>query len=232
MHPKILVGCPTSFHKEYALEQYVKAVKALTYPNFDILLVDNSGGDNYIRKIKALDIPVVRGPYHESARERIILSRNILREKAINENYDFFFSLEQDVLPPKDILEKLLKHNKQLITAVYFAHNPTPDQTSRVLMPLVYKLVDKKDLSMRPINENELWDQQGLHEVVSAGLGCLLIHRSILEKIKFRYDKNTFDDRWFFIDCYHKKIKSFADTSVKCKHLVFNRPYPWHTIQK
>ncbi len=230
--PKILVGCPTSFHKEYALEQYVKTIKSLTYPNFDILLVDNSKDNSYFKKIKSFKIPVIKGPYFESARDRIVASRNILREKAIKENYDYFFSLEQDVLPPSDIIEKLLKHNKKLITAVYFAHNVMPDQVSRELMPLVYKLVDKKDLSMRPLNESELWQQQGLTEVVSAGLGCLLIHKDILEKIKFRYEKNTFDDRWFFIDCYNLKIKSFADTSIKCKHLILNRPYPWSKIQK
>ena len=85
---------------------------------------------------------------------------------------------------------------------------------------------------MRPLNKKELWENQGLMEVVSAGLGCVLIHRDVLKEIKFRYDKNTFDDRWFFIDLYNKKIKSYADTSLKCKHLIFNRPFPWSKIKK
>ena len=29
-----------------------------------------------------------------------------------------------------------------------------------------------------------------------------------------------------------KKIKVFADTSIKCKHLIKDRPYPWSQIQK
>ncbi|MAG52862.1 MAG: hypothetical protein CMH62_02770 [Nanoarchaeota archaeon] len=231
MPPKILVGCPTSFHKGYALQQYVEAIKALTYENFDILLVDNSEDDVYFEKIKSL-LPVIKGPFFTSARDRIIVSRNILRDKVLKENYDYLFSLEQDVLPPPDILEKLLKHNKQLITGIYFANNLIPDQQTKELMPLVYKLTDEKTLSMRPLSESELWDQENLMEVISAGLGCVLIHRDVLEKIKFRYEKNTFDDRWFFKDCYDKKIKVFADTSIKCKHLIFNRPYPWNKIQK
>lgn len=230
--PKILVGCPTSFHKEYALEQYAKAIKALTYKNFDILLVDNSKDNNYFEKIKSFKLPVIKGPYFKSARDRIISSRNLLRENVLRNNYDYFFSLEQDVLPPPDILQKLLKHNKKLITAVYFANNVIPDKATRELIPLVYKLVNKENLDMRSLNEEELWKDQRLHEVVSAGLGCLLIHRDILEKIKFRYEKNTFDDRWFFIDCYEKKLKVFADTSIKCKHLIHNRPYPWRQIEK
>ena len=231
MPPKILVGCPASFHKEYALKEYADAVKSLTYKNFDMLLVDNSKDNVYFEKIKEFNLPVIKGPYFPSARDRIITSRNLLREKALNENYDYFFSLEQDVLPPKDILQNLLKHNKKLITAVYFAHNILEDN-ARELIPLVYKLTNPETLSMRPLNETELWQNHGLHEVISAGLGCLLVHRDILKEIKFRYEKNTFDDRWFFIDCYNKKIKAFADTSVKCKHLINNRPIPWSKIEK
>jgi GT2 family glycosyltransferase len=232
MPPKILVGCPTSFHKEYALEEYAKAIKALTYKNIDILLVDNSEGNEYFKKIQKLNLPVIKGPYFKSARDRIIASRNLLRENVLRNNYDYFFSLEQDVLPPPDILEKLLQHNKKLITAVYFANNIIPDSQTRELIPLVYKLVNNENLDMRPLNETELWEEQKLHEVVSAGLGCLLIHKDILKKIEFRYEKNSFDDRWFFIDCYNKKIKSFADTSIKCKHLIHNRPIPWNKIEK
>ena len=232
MQPRVLVGCPTSFHKEYALQQYARAVKSLTYKNHDILLVDNSQGDDYFEKIKKLEIPTIKGPYFESARERIIASRNILRQKVIDEDYDYFFSLEQDILPPQDILEKLLQHKKEVITAIYFANNIIPGEVSSKLIPLAYILEDEKTLSMRPLNEDELWKNQSLMKIVSAGLGCVLIHRNVLKKIKFRYELNTFDDRWFFLDLYHKGISAHADTSIKCNHLIYNRPYPWSKIKK
>ncbi len=79
--PKVLVGCPTSNHKEYCLKQYAEAVKKLTYKNYDILLVDNSENDEYLKKIKSEGIEAIKGPYHELARERIIESRNILRQE-------------------------------------------------------------------------------------------------------------------------------------------------------
>ena len=82
---KVLVGCPTYFNKEYALEKYAASIKALTHDGFqmDILLVDNSAGEEYFKKIKAIGLPVVKGPWHEKARDRIIASRNVLRDKAI-----------------------------------------------------------------------------------------------------------------------------------------------------
>src|SRR3989344_993726 len=198
--PKVLVGCPTSDYHEYALQQYADSIKKLTYKNHDVLLVDNSKDNNYFNKIKSLNIPVIKGPWFESARDRIIASRNILREKTLENGYDYFLSLEQDVLPPENFIELLLKHNKEVITGVYFADNVIPGKLLPQLIPLVYVLENPKTLSMRPLNKKELWETQGLMEVVSAGLGCVLIHRSVLEKIKFRYDLNTFDDRWFFLD--------------------------------
>jgi len=35
-----------------------------------------------------------------------------------------------------------------------------------------------------------------------------------------------------FKDLYNKKIPVYADTSIKCKHLIYNRPYPWSKIKK
>ena len=232
MQPKIMVGCPTSFHKEYALQQYAESLKKITYKNHDILLVDNSPNDTYLDKIKETGLSVIKGPRFESARDRIIASRNILRQKVIDGNYDYFFSLEQDVIPPRDILERLISHNKKVITAVYFANNAIPGETLSKLIPLAYILEDEKTLSMRPLNEEELWKNQGLMKIVSAGLGCVLIHRNVLKEVKFRYDLNSFDDRWFFLDLYDKKIPVYADTSIKCKHLIYNRPYPWSKIKK
>src|SRR3989344_2942951 len=94
--PKVLVGCPTSSHKEYCLQDYASALKELSYENFDVLIVDNSESDSYSKKIKALGLPVIRAPYTEHAKDRVIASRNILREKALEGGYDFLLSLEQD----------------------------------------------------------------------------------------------------------------------------------------
>jgi len=230
MLPKVLVGCPTSFHKEYCLDKYVDCVKSLTYKNFEILLVDNSKDDVYFERIKKYGVPVIKGPWFEGAMDRIITSRNILRQKVLDEGYDYFFSLEQDVVPPADVLERMLKADKKLVTGVYFAHNTMPDG-STPLIPLVYKLIDEKTLTMAPIDKQE-FDSNKLIEVVSAGLGCVLIHKDVLKEVKFRYENKVFDDRFFFIDCYNKNFKVFCDTSIKCKHYILNRPYPWKVIKK
>jgi len=227
--PKVLVGCPTSKYKEYCLKEYAEAVKSLTYPNYDILLIDNSKDDSYLKKIKDFGLSSKKGPWFEGALKRIITSRNILREEILEKGYDYFLSLEQDVISPKDIIERLLSHNKEVISAVYFTHNIIEGE--RKLIPLAYKLLDEKDLSMRPLNDNELWNSKGLMQIVSAGLGCVLISKNTLKKVKFRFENDVFDDRFFFKDLYDLKQEAWCDSSIKCKHLI-KRPIPWSQIKK
>lgn len=227
MTPKILVGCPTSNHKNYALKHYVKGVKALRYDNFDILIVDNSKSDNYMEKIQSLGLPVIKGPYSDSARQRIIDSRNILRQKVLDEGYDYFFSLEQDVIPPKDVIQRLLNHNKKIVTGVYFSYQTNNDVT--LLVPLLWQRVAKNEV--RFMLEKEIAEPR-LVEVGACGVGCVLIHRDVLEKVKFRFDRNDkgFDDMWFCLDAFNAGFKIFADTSVKCKHLI--KGWSWDGVRK
>jgi len=227
------VGCPTSFHKEHCLPQYTQVIKSLTYPNYDILLVDNSKDDTYLKKIQAQGLPAVKGPYYEGARDRIVHSRNILREKALEQGYDYFLSLEQDVIPPRDVIERMLSHTKPVISGVYF--NRIRVNGISKLTPLNYKLSKKepgKLPSMKPLNEADLSTNK-LLETISAGVGCLLIHNTVLKKVKFRYEgAEAFDDRFFFIDLYNLKIKAYTDTSLKCVHFILNRPHDWSNIKK
>jgi len=69
-------------------------------------------------------------------------------------------------------------------------------------------------------------------EVGACGLGCVLIHKDVLKKIKFRFDKKYegFDDIWFAYDAFNNNFKIFADTSIKCKHLI--KGWNWEGIKE
>ena len=226
---KVLVGCPTSDYKSYCLKEYAEAVKSLTYKNYDILLADNSKDNKYCKELDKYKLSYIKCDYHESARERIVNSRNKLREYALKNNYDYFLSLEQDVLPPKDIIERLLKWNKKAITGVYFAVNYY--QGKHQLLPLIWVDFDNKSKKMFYLRDERLWNSD-LIEISACGVGCILIHRSILEKTKFRYDKNNsegFDDVWFCKDLRESNIKIYCDTSIKCKHAI--KDWSWKGIK-
>ena len=223
-HPKVLLGGPVSDHHDYCFEEFVKAVKELTYPNLNIFFVDNSKTEDFYKKISK-HFPTVRIPYNENVKVRLVESRNLAREKVLKEGYEYLFCLDQDVIPPKDVIERLINYNKDIVSGVYFVYND-----ENVLVPLIYKKVKKDEVRNLTFEEIK---EPNLITVDACGLGCVLISRKVLEKISFRYDpsKEAFDDMWFSLDAVKNGFKIYCDTSVKCKHLIKGR-WSWADIKK
>ncbi len=228
--PRVLVGCPTSSHKEYCLQEYASALKELSYENFDILIVDNSEGEGYAEKIKKLGLPVIKATYSEHARDRVIASRNILREKALEGGYDFLLSLEQDVIPLPNIVEGLLRHNKKITTGVVYHLFPQKDTNEWKEKPLLALKSKSAKGKLAFFSAEQILDLSVIVEVDYCSMGCLLISREVLEKIKFRYeefpyktespDEVKWDDWCFCEDVQDLGYKIYADLGAKCKHLV------------
>ena len=244
---KILIGSPVNEMYDYCVEEYVNALKSLTYPNFDILLVDNSKGDYFFNKLKSLNIPVIKGKYFDEPRDRMVFGRNLLKEKAIKENYDYFLNLDQDVLPPSDIIERFLSGKRRVLTGIYFNYKQfTPkEKGSREgnrhgqLFPTIWAHIDNKG-SLRQIEEHELSPSRVI-QVGLCGSGCLFIHKSVLKKITFHYSKENddpsvnkliFDDSYFCDDLRKLKIPIYADTSIVCRHLIKNKHWIWSDLNK
>jgi len=220
-----LVGCPTADYKAYCLDEYITALKSLTYKNCDFLIVDNSKTDDYCERIKKSGIKVIKDKYLPLAKQRIISSRNLIREYALKNNYDYFFSLEQDVIPPKDIIERLLEAKKEIIAGVYYTEYKIKGK--QVIRPLMWEKVNEETLQF-------MTDQAETNQVVNVdvtGLGCIMISRKVLEKVKFRVEKENeaFDDLFFCVDAEKNGYKIYVDTSIKCKHLI--RGMNWEKIE-
>ncbi len=223
---KVLVGCPTSQHKAYCLKEYAAGVKALQ-GEFDVLIVDNSENDDYLHQLKNAGLPAIKGPMPAKIKDRIVACRNVLRQKALDEGYDWFFSLEQDVIPPPDALQKLLSAEKMIVGGVYTKHYRVMEGEKEVgtqERPLLWTSI-RGQVAQWTMDALE---PPRLQQVLFSGLGCLLIHRSALEKVAFRWDpaKKGFDDVFFCTDA--QKFGIFVDTSVRCKHLEMS----WEGIEK
>src|SRR3989344_7797493 len=101
---RVLVGCPTYDGKKYALAEFKAGIDRLTYTDRNVLLVDNSADDSYLEHLKAQGIAAIKGIQKPTVAEQIAANRNILREKALSGWYDALLSLEQDVVPPPDVI--------------------------------------------------------------------------------------------------------------------------------
>ncbi len=234
--PKVLVGCPTSNHKEYCLKEYVEGLKKLTYSNFDVLIVDNSETEEYFNKLKESGFSVKRIDYVAGAKERIVKARNVIVDKLLNGNYDYFLSLEQDVIPPVDVIQRFLKCKKEVVSGIYFKEFDCElikgGLRKKIIMPMAFVDEDVKkslikQLTFADVKEDKLMD------ISSCGLGCILIHKDVfLKGVRFRYEKEKkpFDDVWFCKDVKDKGYDLYLDTSVKCKHLT--KGMDWNKIKK
>ena len=230
---RVLVGAPISDLHEYCLDEFISSIKSLTYPNYDILLIDNSKTKNLYNKLKNI-IPIKRIPYVKEARKRVTKSHNILRKHVLDNNYDYLLNLDQDTIPPRDVIEKLLRHNKKFISGLYFGHH-TLETGENKIMPFAWVFTEKKDFwgKVRYLDETEIW-KPGLIKIAFAGAGCLLIHKDILKKIKFKYNPkiDAWDDRWIAYEAYKHGFEVFLDNTVRCKHLYLNRPFKWTNIKE
>jgi len=228
----------------YCLEEYTQAVQSFSYPQYDICVVDNSKNEEYAKKVEAKGLRVLKDNYRELARDRIIHSRNMLRQKVVDEGYDYLLSLEQDVIPPKDVIERLLALKQPVVSGLYFNLNNAHEFPNLLPgtreLPLAYRLFAKEEAT-KPVKEQQLRrltkeevQQPKKILVRMAGLGCVLIHRRVLEKIEFGYYSDTLhsDDRKFYDDVTTLKIPIVIDTSIKCQHLVRGRMWDWSNIKK
>lgn len=222
MKKKILVACPTAEGKDYALDKWVETVRSLTYEDFDIHIVDNSETSAYMNDIRArfgdlLTVSRVSPAQSPTFRHALAKSHNKCSEKALKGGYDYLLHLESDVFPPLDVIERLLEHNKRIVGALY--HVELGEQ-SKLMVQQVEHFGEVHRESFN-LDDTDLSFVDGtLKRVFSCGLGCVLIHRSVLEKIPFRYegDASVHPDSFFYGDLDSAGIKVFVDTSLYCEH--------------
>ena len=236
---KVLVGCPIYDGKEYCLKEYIEGLKSLTFENFDVCLVDTSKKGDFFKKLleiasdwekeKKGKFSVKRIPYiSPEPRQRIIEARNMIREIALKENYDYFFSLEADVIAPSDMIERLLLREKEIVSGVYF--NLVPQRNSLVI--LAFEKTGENEhgeVETRTLTLQDIMPSRLIENLYVTGVGCILIKRNVLAKIKFRFDEkfDAFDDWWFCTDAIKEGFSINLDTSMLCKHYY----KPWREFK-
>lgn len=236
MHPRVLVGCPVSSVKAYCTQAYVEGIQLLTHANKEVLLMDNSPGtglEGFFKPFKSMRVQ--KTLHTQNVMEMIVRDRNALRQYALDHDFDYFLSLEQDVIPPKDIVERLLSNEKEVCSAVYFHHVRSDPHwigqrqiSVQDLVPLAYNFGSKQGEAVQMFFDQVF--PARVQEVFFAGLGCMLISRRVLENISFRFEegKPAFDDAFFGADCAGHGFKQYLDSRAVCMH----HSRPWGAVSE
>ncbi len=104
-------------------------------------------------------------------------ARNLLIEKAMDNDCTHILFLDDDMIPPSNTLIRLLKHDKDIVSGLYllraFPHRPA-------LFDKAYENGKCKFISLRG-------DMHGLIQGVNCGLGCVLMKTKVFEKMEKPY---------------------------------------------
>lgn len=110
-YPKVLVACPNHEVKEYAFGRWIDNVRRLTWPNYDVLVVDNSPNDSGFADRYRDQVPILHidtAGIEDLMVLRLNLSYEAIRLAFLAGPYARLLIIESDVIPPTDIVERLL----------------------------------------------------------------------------------------------------------------------------
>jgi len=233
---KVLLACPTSEKKAYIQEAWLKHLSKLSYPNLDILIVDNSETIDNSKKIESYGIKNLKviwvGDKIDFKKDslRLIMTRctNLIFKYFLKRNYSHWVSLESDNFPPLNFIEHLMAQNKSCAGLSYFHGGGI--QLSHTIMHRITKTGHCIDLKCK---ETYYEVTGGFIPVYQCGIGCMLVKRNVIKKIpKLEYFDSAvglFPDAFFLDELYQKfNYFPYIDTRHYCIH--YNNDKIWEGI--
>jgi hypothetical protein len=148
------------------------------------------------------------------------LARERLAEWAIETKVDYMLFIDDDMICPMDLFEKLYRHDVDVVAPLAFMRMPPHS-------PVMYRVEDGYD----PLQRMEYYTthvvknypKNRLVECDAVGFGAALIKTDVLRRMPqpwFMSTTRSGEDLWF---CYKAKkdagARIFMDTSVKLGHI-------------
>lgn len=239
--PKVLVAAPVFDGMEYCIDDFLDRIRSLSYNHYDVYLVDNSETGGFFKRLKR-DYHI--GGIHLNLKgmsnmKKIVRCRNRIFSYALENSYDYVLMMDSDVVPPVDIIERLLLHDKDIVSGLYYGvFNVDKAQKIR---PVAWKCLTEKEFEevkdkllsdvvrgrediRRNLTGEEI-ESGKLQEVIIPSCGCMLVSRKIFSRFKYGLldvpgRLRTGDDIYFCRKVRERGIKLYCDPSLKCKHLT------------
>lgn len=148
------------------------------------------------------------------------MARESLAEKAMNIGADYLLMIDDDMIGPFDLFERLYRHNVDIVAPLAFTRNPPH-------LAVLYQINEGWD----PVNHRQFitsewiknWPRKKLVECDAVGFGAVLINMNVLKKLPrpwFMCSSGTGEDIWF---CHRAKADAgariFMDTTFELGHI-------------
>jgi len=194
----------------------------------------------------AVRLATLEMPHHHIVTKStgaIDMAREKTVQDALPADPEWLLFLDSDVVPPVDVFARLRRHDKPVVSALYYVDGEMPKPAAWLLdeddKPTTVGVNDQGNLIVDDDGDPKILQPgaDGLFRVGAIGLGCALVHSSVFEEIDkpwFRwtkgYEKHPWDLRhergqpgvsedFFF--CHRLAEAGYdihLDTSVTCAH--------------
>jgi hypothetical protein len=162
-------------------------------------------------------------------------ARNTLAKEFLKTPSDWSFWMDADMILPKETIVRLLetakKKNTKLVTGVYYQRGNKHWPVLWTRSPELEKGGTPKVINQDEYDQNEnvgMFTVPGPaatepFKVHSAGFGCVLAHRNVLESMEFPWFRFIWqkcsEDFYFFINAQKKGYELWADPSLHLGHV-------------
>jgi GT2 family glycosyltransferase len=144
-------------------------------------------------------------------------NRNLMIQQALENDCTHVFFLDDDVAFEKDLLSRLLAHDKDIVTGLYFMRNYPHT-------PIIFDYANETGhCRTHYLSDNE----KGLIEIVATGLGCCLIKTEVFKKVEKPWIRlgeleldHWCDDIGFFRRVREAGFKLHCDLDAKVGHMA------------
>lgn len=244
--PNVCISAPIR-NREWIVERYLQHIYNLNYPKKKIILywlLNDSvdGTEKYLKqfqfkhkeeyrdiiiekvKNKAVEYKrlVAKNPkfikeHWEKVYTNLSNLRNIVVEKMVSLDIDYFFSVDSDILLNPDDLTNLLLDNKDIIAGVI--NNDQVFNYGKDIHEVACNILNfKDDGRVSPIKG---WKDGEVFPVDVTGAVCLYKTNIFKDNpdLRYKYDSQG-EDIGFFRIVREKGIKAYADSRVRPTHVM------------
>ncbi|MGE7622800.1 glycosyltransferase [Viridibacillus sp. NPDC096237] len=248
--PNILLGSPVRQSPE-VLKEFLSSVSNLPKDQFnlDIFFLENNeeslstdmllefkeqNNNTRIEQVKVSDV-YARNDHTHYWNEQLIWKvadyKNQIIDLAIDENYDYLFLVDSDLILHPDTIDWLLKADKDIISEIFWTKwQPEAHAQPQVWVSNEYTQFDQQRGEHLTEQEKEARYMQfltklripGVYEVGGLGACTLISRKALLAGVNFKQIKNLSfwgEDRHFCIRAGALGLSMHVDTHVPPLHL-------------
>ena len=147
------------------------------------------------------------------------VARDEAAKHTIEHDCDYLYMIDDDMICPDDMFEKLVKHDVDIVAPLAFTRN-VPYKPVMYHSVEGYDSVAKKDYFINNVVMN--YPRNALVECDAVGFGAVLIKREVLDAVgpkAFMSTCGTGEDILFCYKAKKKGFRVFMDTATKIGHL-------------